>query len=294
MNNPAELHLDTSSVFTALAQQGVKLNGMSVPEEVGSTNSELVKHVTTLQANSFFFSGGEPEQWAAPSLLATTNQTGGKGRAGRTWQTPPHTSLTFSLHLEVDVPQETVTWLPLLVGTAVASVLQEVTGVKALVKWPNDIVVLTEYEPIDGWLGLRKLGGVLVERVGARSVVVGVGLNVSQNVEQLAVPTATSLQLEGALDLNGPELLAQLVSGILRAVSRWEKASGDVASSGDLEAIEALSTTLGADVQVDLADGTAVKGKIAAFGQGGSLQLTDSQGETHAILVGDVNHLRLR
>lgn len=298
------LSLDSSVLEAALVAEGVSLNGFQVRGEVGSTNTELVRHVTTLQANSFFFESDEPGPWAAPSLMASVNQTGGRGRTGRSWETAPGTSLTFSLHVELSSPADTLSWLPLVVGNAVATVIRDVTGVSAQVKWPNDIVVNSAEQLLEGWLGLRKLGGILVERVGSSSVVIGIGINVSQDASQLPVPSATSLKLEmncrgmsdpsPALPYSAERLLAQLVASVLERIQIWQACDGDVEKSGDRSLAEALSTTVGAQVKVALADGAELDGLVTELGIDGSLKIVDASGETHSVYVGDVSHLRLR
>ncbi|MFD2840966.1 biotin--[acetyl-CoA-carboxylase] ligase [Populibacterium corticicola] len=294
MPEPHELCLDTAQLFTALAQAGVHLNGMSVAQEIDSTNTTLVREVTKLQANNFFFESDEPDQWAAPALLATVNQTGGRGRTGRSWDTPTGTALTFSLHLEPDVPGEKLSWLPLIVGNAIAQVVRDEIGIEALVKWPNDIVVRSGEPDLEGWLDLRKLGGILVERVGAQSVVIGVGLNITQKSTELPVPSAASLVTLGCEVPEPNRLLAALVHRIIERVTRWEESNGDTNRSGVRNESENLSATLGALVRVDLADGAQITGTAQALGDDGSLTLWAENGNSYTVMVGDVNHLRLR
>ncbi|GAB3161605.1 biotin--[acetyl-CoA-carboxylase] ligase [Myceligenerans halotolerans] len=81
---------------------------VDVVEESTSTNSELVAAVRS-----------DPGAWPAPSALVAERQTAGRGRAGRSWETPPRASLTVSILLRPAVPAERLGWLPLLAGTAV-------------------------------------------------------------------------------------------------------------------------------------------------------------------------------
>src|SRR3712207_7304892 len=74
-------------------------------------------------------------------------------------------------------------WLPLLTGIALAEAVGEVSGVRASLKWPNDLLAA------DG----AKLAGILAEAAGG-AVVVGTGLNVNTRREELP-PTGTSLPL---------------------------------------------------------------------------------------------------
>jgi BirA family biotin operon repressor/biotin-[acetyl-CoA-carboxylase] ligase len=125
---------------------------------------------------------------AQPCLLVAEQQTGGRGRQGRTWMSERGASLTFSLGL----PLAPADWsgLSLAVGVALADALEPPTAARPRLrlKWPNDLWIV-EAEPHDGDDGSpigRKLGGILIETVGAgggqearRHAVVGVGLNVS-------------------------------------------------------------------------------------------------------------------
>jgi len=119
-------------------------------------------------------------------------QTGGRGRAGRTWVHAPGLGLAMScvLHLGCDVRQAGV--LPLAVGLAVARACHSL-GAAVRLKWPNDVLA-------DG----RKLGGVLCEMRrdprGGEVVVVGIGLDVRQRRDDFPPELrdlATSLALVG-------------------------------------------------------------------------------------------------
>src|SRR5207253_11473498 len=109
---------------------------------------------------------------------------------------------TFSVLLRPAREAAQLGWLPLLTGVAVTEALRTTTGVEAVLKWPNDVVVQDRG-------GVRKLGGILAERVGG-AVVVGVGINVSMRADELPVPAATSLVLEGADD-PGPQVVLDAV-----------------------------------------------------------------------------------
>jgi BirA family biotin operon repressor/biotin-[acetyl-CoA-carboxylase] ligase len=109
-------------------------------------------------------------------------QTQGRGRNGRTWQSLPGASLTFSLGL----PLAPVDWsgLSLAVGVALADAIEPCerrANARLQLKWPNDLWLA------DGGGTWRKLGGILVETVtlagGGRACVVGVGLNVQPRAD---------------------------------------------------------------------------------------------------------------
>ena len=97
---------------------------------------------------------------------------------------------------------------PLLTGVAVTDALAPWLPGAAWLKWPNDVVV--DGPDRDGGPGPRKLAGLLVERVtdATDAVVLGMGVNVDLGPDELPVPTATSLLLEGADRVDRATLLA--------------------------------------------------------------------------------------
>ena len=72
------------------------------------------------------------------TVVVAESQTAGRGRQGRSWESPPRAGLTFSVLLR---PPQVSGWLPLLAGLSVAVALREQAGVDAGVKWPNDVLV---------------------------------------------------------------------------------------------------------------------------------------------------------
>ncbi|MBW7909350.1 MAG: biotin--[acetyl-CoA-carboxylase] ligase [Kiritimatiellae bacterium] len=149
-------------------------------DEVGSTN-DVAKQMALQNA---------PDGLA----VVARNQTGGRGRRGRTWASFPGQAVYLSVLLRPPAwPPGEVSWLGVLGGVAAANALHEL-GVKNLrIKWPNDVL-------IEG----RKIGGILVEpRLGEGALafaVLGIGINVQQ--EHSSWPAdlqaiATSCAIEG-------------------------------------------------------------------------------------------------
>ena len=104
------------------------------------------------------------------TLVTATEQSAGRGRQGRRWTAPAGSSLLMSLLL-----RSPPALLPLIAAVGVC----DVVGEDALIKWPNDIVLL-------GGSGLLKLAGILAEgRPQEGWAVLGIGLNVSVELAQL-------------------------------------------------------------------------------------------------------------
>jgi BirA family biotin operon repressor/biotin-[acetyl-CoA-carboxylase] ligase len=261
---------------------------VEVVETSPSTNSELVAAVRA-----------HPAAWPAPSALIAEHQTAGKGRAGRSWESPPRAGLTVSVLLRPRVPALTLGWLPLLAGLAVARTVSD-GGVTAAVKWPND-VLLPAVDTVAG-LGLfRKVAGILTEVVPeaqlaageAPAVVLGIGLNVEQSAAELPVPTATSLALAGYPRPDRTDVLVRLLGEVHALVRRWEQSGGDAVAAGLLDEYTAVSATLGTRVRAELAgDAGVLEGEALGLDESGALLVRTDSGEERAVTAGDVWHLR--
>ena len=129
------------------------------------------------------------------------------------------------------------------------------------------------------------------------AVVIGTGVNVSQSTEQLPVPTATSLALEGAADLDRNELLATYLNRFAQLYRSFRAVGGNARlplRGGDslLQIATARMATLGSAVRAELPGGVTLLGTATGLDQNGSLLVADSEGTTHTVSAGDVVHLR--
>ena len=151
---------------------------------------------------------------AEGATVATDLQTHGRGRLGRTWETPPGQALLFSVLLHPGPPMAIWPELSLVAGDAVASALAPETGVVAELSHPNDVL-------IEG----RKVAGILAEASVGR-VVLGVGLNVNQTDDELPAETPkppTSLRLETGREWQRAPLLSAILLELERRYDDWQR-----------------------------------------------------------------------
>jgi len=243
-----------------------------VLESTGSTNADLLTAVD------------EPHL----ATWLTLDQSAGRGRLDRRWETAPGRSLAVSVLLRRgDLPVDSLGWVPLLAGVAMrASVGGVVASGDVTLKWPNDVQV-------DG----DKVCGLLAElRPDASAVVVGAGVNLTVSADDLPTPTSTSLGLHGArgtaLEL-ADAVTSSWVSGLARLVGDLAAARGDAVASGALALVRADCATLGRDVRVELPGGAALVGEAVDVDEAGRLVVRSaSTGEPTAVASGDVTHLR--
>ena len=267
-----------------LVGDGGALGRLEVVERIGSTNSELAAAV-----------GRDPAAWPGVSMLVAEHQDDGRGRSGRTWQTPARAALTLSLSLWPTSPTAAIGWFPLLAGLGAVRALRATAGVHVTLKWPNDLLVpAPDGSRLDGWGPRRKVGGILSELVTTPrgpAVILGIGINVSQSEAELPVPSAISLAGAGARDLDREVILVALVTALVDLAGRLDAAHGDAVVAGLADEVAAVCTTIGLEVRVELPGGGVLEGTALGLGQDGSL-LVRAADAIHPVLAGDVLHVR--
>ena len=261
------------------------LGRLEVVERTGSTNTALAAAL-----------GRDPAGWPGVGLLVADHQDGGHGRSGRDWQTPPRAALTLSISVWAKPPLDALGWLPLLAGLGAVHALRATAGVQAQLKWPNDLMVPDPQErELDGWGTLRKVGGILSELTptpGGPAVILGVGVNVTQTEDELPVPSAISLELAGARELDREVLLTALVASCADLSVRWTAAGGDAIAAGLADEVAAVCATIGRRVRVALPGGTELIGLARRLSPEGALIVVDDDAREHVVLAGDVLHVR--
>ncbi len=127
---------------------------------------------------------------AEGKVYATHVQTNGRGQIGNKWLTRHRQNLTFSVVYEPTFLAATEQfYLNMAVCLALSNFLQKEVYLPALVKWPNDIYV--DYEKIAGVLIENTLRGTHLSHT-----VIGIGLNVNQDIFEEELSSATSIKLK--------------------------------------------------------------------------------------------------
>lgn len=235
---------------------------VSLFESVPSTQIKLVELLKT-------------EKIPAGTVLIADHQSAGRGRLTRTFETPPQVAVLLSTVLYPIRNSADQGWIPLIVGVAAANAISKYCGLAPALKWPNDILI-----------GDFKVGGIIAEQVDD-CVVIGIGINVLQNIDELPVPTATSLLLECEEDaINAREqLIAYLLQEIRSEFDAWNLAHDNVEI---LKKYSKLSATLGKEIKLDFQNGDTKESTATGIAENGGLLI--SSGET--IVSADITHLR--
>jgi BirA family biotin operon repressor/biotin-[acetyl-CoA-carboxylase] ligase len=164
-------------------------------------------HETCRSTQDVLRGSGLPEG----AVAVAEHQTAGRGRSGRRWEDRAGSAVLVSILLrppsDARLPQ-----LSLVVGLATAEAVEFVTGLRAGIKWPNDVLT-----------GGRKVAGVLLEGDGD-AVVCGVGVNVTQlphDLPEVAPVAASSLLVESGTAFDRATVLATLLDTLERRYDAW-------------------------------------------------------------------------
>jgi BirA family biotin operon repressor/biotin-[acetyl-CoA-carboxylase] ligase len=240
------------------------------------------------------------------TVLATSDQPGGRGRLGRSWIMPENTMLALSICVPVQQWQVPVSLAPLLVGSALKATLQPMLPVD--VKWPNDMLAAA------GAHRGRKLVGILCEMLSPDRIIVGSGINLLTPAHLLPVETATSLRAAGGdlsalysssevgttLDTDGltslatpsgREFASALIEQYRNSLHRYTRLAR-TDPQRLVQQISCDSATLGQRVRVHMSRGDVLEGVAEALEVDGSLRVRDANGQTVSVSAGDVEHLR--
>lgn len=216
----------------------------------------------------------EAEAGAAEGLVIVADQqTAGRGRLGRVWASPPG-GLWLSVVLRPGVSAAQAPLVGFAASLSTAAAIQEITGLRARLKWPNDVLV-------DG----RKAAGVLLE-AGAAWLVAGVGINVNVAPEALPPrPRYPAISLSAALGRQVER--GRLLRALLRAFDRDYAELHERGGAPILRRWRALSDTLGRPVQVATGAAT-VEGLAEEVDEVGALIIRTRDGAARRIAAGDV------
>lgn len=254
------------------AARGYRLNGF---DSVGSTNSEAAKAAQL---------GDSGDVW-----FCALEQTAGRGRRGRPWQTI-HGNLAASVLVVPGTEPSVTATLGFVAGVALSRALGRIvpgarlsTGIdgadfaggRIALKWPNDVLA-------DG----AKLSGLLLEAIkrpdGGTAVVIGIGVNVAAAPEGLPYP-ATSLR-ELGVETTAEAVFAELAEAWVDAYEVWNTGRG---TAEILSLWRQSAAGLGAEVAVQR-DGDVVRGTFEDIDETGRLVVRTAAGAV-TITAGDVH-----
>ncbi len=213
------------------------------------------------------------------TLIVTDEQTGGRGRRGKSWSMAPKSSIAMTLIIRPELSPEKASMITLLMGMAVASACRELLGLPAKIKWPNDAVI-----------GGKKICGILTEISAEMNVihylVIGTGINVNmEKFPEEIRDIATSLSIETGHTVNR----AEIICGCMKYFEQYLEtflADGDL--SGLRETYNGMLVNMDAQVRV-LEPQNAYSGISRGINEKGELLVEKADGSIEKVYAGEVS-----
>ena len=208
------------------------------------------------------------------TIIIAESQTSGRGRLNREWFSP-RGGIYFTIILKPEISPIYAPRINLMASVAVAKAIRTFCGLKAELKWPNDVL-----------LAGKKVCGILAEmeaEVDAINYVnLGIGINVNAYVSQCE-GGGTSLRAELGGEVSRREFFNTLLTEI-------EAQQSLLTGNGLLEEWKSLSATLNREVRI-VAPGEEIVGRAVDIDTSGALILRSEDGSLRSAIAGDCIHL---
>jgi len=302
-------------ILRALRESGDYLSGETLSNQLGTSRVSIWKHIRSLKGDGYIIKASPKgyKLVASPDLLLPYEfpgleqgihyfqeigstmdagrelakrgaeegtiviaevQTHGRGRLSREWLSPKG-GIYFTLILRPKISPAYAPRINLMASVAVATTIRKLLGLKAELKWPNDVL-------IEG----RKVCGILAEMDAEMDVInfvnLGIGINANNSVPQFE-KKATSLKDALGKEIPRKEFLGALLMEIKRQQALLMEA-------GLLEEWKKLSVTLNRDVKI-VAPGEVIVGRAIDIDTTGALIIREKNGSLRNAVAGDCIHL---
>ena len=237
-------------------------------ESVGSTNNIAYKMAEE----------GAPEG----TVVIANEQTKGKGRLGRVWDSPADTGVYLSCILRPNIAPNEVPEITLVTAVSVVKAIRKFSGVQALIKWPNDILISD-----------KKSGGILTELKAETDkinfVILGIGININTVASELpGGATSVKKETKSSTDLSRVEFVKILLTELENEYAKFrEKGFSSIRNDW-----KSLSCTIGRYVSVSTGEEKKFNGKAIDVDAKGALIVKSDSGEERTFLSGDVTLIR--
>ena len=232
------------------------------------------------------------------TIVVAESQSQGRGRLRREWLSP-NGGIYFTVILRPRISPIYAPRMNLMASVAVATTIRRLFGLRAELKWPNDVLIRG-----------RKVCGILAEMEAEMDVInfvnLGIGINANSSISQFG-EMATSLKDEVGKEIGRKELFRSVVTEILHGVYPERDSSVALLPQNDtrrraqkqalltkadlLEEWKSLSTTLNRDVRI-VSSGEVIVGQAIDINTNGALIVKGKDGSLRAVIAGDCFHLR--
>ncbi|MBR5345407.1 MAG: biotin--[Clostridia bacterium] len=237
----------------------------------GEIHYEYTLASTNATAKKLYSSGAAPG-----TVCLCEQQTAGRGRLGRVWESAPGVGLWVSVLMKPSIPPSNAHLMTFCAALAMSDAVHDTCGFQPGIKWPNDLVFKG-----------KKICGILLEvstdmdRIN--SVTVGTGLNVWPG----AVPEALRAQAGCVADFGTPPNRRTILVRYLEAFEKWTDVLEKDGPPAIISAVSERCVTIGQQVAVSGA--LSMTGLAVGLDDSGVLLVRDLNGKTRMVLSGDVS-----
>ena len=208
------------------------------------------------------------------TVVVSEEQKRGKGRQGRHWVSPKG-GIYLSCVIRPDIEPKEVAKITLAAAVAAAEAIREISSLRAMIKWPNDII-------IDG----KKVCGILTEMKAEQDkvdfLIVGIGVNVAADIGSLP-KGSTSLAAEGG----GPYSKVETAKRILEKLERYVLIFKKEGFGGIRDEWHRYSATIGRHIKVRCHD-QDIEGEALDVDDDGGLVVRLDNGLQKRLFSGDL------
>jgi BirA family transcriptional regulator, biotin operon repressor / biotin---[acetyl-CoA-carboxylase] ligase len=214
------------------------------------------------------------------TVIISEEQTSGRGRLGRQWVSPKNKGIWMSIILKPEINPIFASRVTLIAAAAVYRAAMQ-SGIKSLIKWPNDIVINN-----------KKVCGILTEMSAELNkihyLVIGIGINV--NTEEIDFPeelkaSATSLKIEKGIAIDRKALAADILNNFELLYNEFLV---DHSINTSVQICRENSVLIGKEVKI-INGGTELKAKALDINDDGELIVEREDGKVEVVFSGEVS-----
>ncbi len=212
------------------------------------------------------------------TVIIADEQTAGKGRQGRQWQSQKGMNLLFTVVARPNFVHDKLRLLPFASALAAADAVEQETKAAIECKWPNDLLI-----------GGRKVAGILIETTtqndAVMNVFIGIGINVNQtDFADNIKDKATSLKISSQQDVDRVRLLCAVLAELEYRFDQLRNFSPQIL----LDEWKQRATMLGTEITL-VEHETSVRAKAMDVAPDGALIIEEASGRRRQVFAGDVS-----
>lgn len=253
------------------------------PEEIKVllSNNNIGKEVLYFESINSTNSYGKEKADSLESgtVILSEEQLEGRGRRGKEWESSKGTGIWMSLVLKPDIQPTEGVKMTQIAAASVCKAIRKVTGLNALIKWPNDIVV-------NG----KKVCGILTEMAGELNeisyIVIGIGINANTvEFSEDLKEKATSLYIEGNKKVDRKEIVIKILEEFEELYNLFIK---ELNLEHTLEIVKKYSAVLGKEIRI-IQGKKEKRAKAIEIDNEGMLVIETDNGNIEPISSGEIS-----